>query len=73
MESDAAGVQPNQVEQAQKRVAELGVPTEYNPQTGNPIFTSRKHRKEFCEAVGLFDRNGGYGDPQRNHSDREES
>ena len=24
--------------------------------------------KEHCEAVGLYDRNGGYGDPQRNRS-----
>jgi len=41
-----------------------GVPTDYT-RDGCPIFTSRAHRKRYCEAHGYFDRNGGYGDPQK--------
>ena len=65
MESDAAGVDPSQVKEAAQHAKSLGIPTEFNPQTGNPVFTSRSHRKKYCEAVGLYDRNGGYGDPQK--------
>ena len=32
---------------------------------GRAIFNSRAHRKRYCESIGMFDRNGGYGDPQR--------
>ena len=65
MESDAAGVGVNQVERAQEHSVEIGVPTEFNPRTGAAIFRSRGHRKAYCEKVGLFDRDGGYGDPQK--------
>jgi hypothetical protein len=62
MESDAAGVHPDQVKEAAAYAQQMGVPTEYNPKTGNPIFTGRNHRKRFCEISGLRDRNAGYGD-----------
>lgn len=65
MESDAAGVDVSQAAEAAAHAKAIGVPTEFNPQTGNPVFTSRNHRKRYCEAVGLYDRNGGYGDPQK--------
>lgn len=62
MESDAAGINPDQIPEAMAYNERMGVPTQYNPETGAAIFTSREHRKRFCEISGLYDRNGGYGD-----------
>ncbi len=62
IESDAAGVHPDQVPEAIAHAASKGVPTEFNPRTGNPIFRSRKHRNEFLKAHGMRDRDAGYGD-----------
>ena len=63
-ESDAAGVGAGQVEEATKESVELGVPTNFT-EDGSAIITSRSHRKKYCEAIGLFDRDGGYSDPSR--------
>lgn len=63
-ESDAAGVGVKQVDEAIKHAIDVGVPTDFNKATGNPIFTSKGHRKEFCEKHGLYDRNAGYSDPK---------
>lgn len=63
MRSVAIGVHPSQVEDAQREAAAVGVPTEYDPKTGDAIFTSREHRKRLCKALGYFDRDAGYGDP----------
>ena len=68
MESDAAGVAVDQVSECAKYVAERGVPTEFNPKTGNPIFTSQNHRKRFCEVTNLYDRNAGFGDATPKHN-----
>ena len=65
MESDAAGVLPSQADEAYKESVKRGVPTQFNKETGCAIFESKGHRKRYCEAVGLFDRNGGYSDPQK--------
>lgn len=65
--SDAAGVHPDQVAEAQAAATGLGVPTEFTPD-GRAVFRSPRHRKLYCEAVGLYDRNGGYGDPQRKNA-----
>lgn len=64
MYSDAAGVGEDQVEEATKHSREIGIPTDFTPD-GRAIFTSPGHRKKYCEAIGMFDRNGGYSDPQR--------
>lgn len=64
MYSDAAGVHPLQVPEAEAHARALGIPTHFTPD-GRAEFLSPQHRKAYCEAVGLFDRNGGYGDPQR--------
>ena len=64
MESDAAGVSPRQRKEAMEHAASIGIPTEFN-QDGQAVFTSARHRKRYCEAIGLYDRNGGYSDPQR--------
>ncbi len=64
MESDAAGVNPEQIQEAMAADRAAGVPTEYNPRTGAVIWRDANHRKEHCRKVlGLRDRNGGYGDP----------
>lgn len=64
MHSDAAGVNPNQREEAYRESVASGVPTHFDS-SGCAIFTSQGHRRKYCEAHGLYDRNGGYGDPQR--------
>lgn len=63
MESDALGVNPEQVAEANAHSIAIGVPTEHNPVTGCPILTSPEHRKRYARALGFHDRNGGYGDP----------
>lgn len=68
MESDAAGVHPDQAKELSDYAASKGVPTEVNAETGNPIFHSREHRKKFCQATNMYDRNAGIGDatPENN-------
>ena len=62
--SDAAGVAPHQIPEAIEHARKKGVPTDFTPD-GRAILTSREHRKRYCESIGLYDRSGGYGDPQR--------
>jgi hypothetical protein len=38
-----------------------GVPTEYTKHN-EPILTSREHRKRYMKAMGMHDRDAGYGD-----------
>lgn len=64
MKSDAAGVHPSQIASETERAGKMGIPTEFTPD-GRAIFTGPKHRQRYCEAIGMFDRNGGYSDPQR--------
>jgi len=45
MESDAAGVDVSQVAEATAHAKAIGVPTEFNSQTGNPAFPRRNN---FC-------------------------
>lgn len=63
MVSAMAGINPSQIDEFRKFDKQKGVPTEYTPD-GDVVFRSRRHRKEYCEAHGLYDRNGGYSDPQ---------
>ena len=64
MESDAMGVHPAQAKEYSDYLREKGVPTEVNTE-GNPILTSRHHRKLVCAATDTYDRNAGYGDQSR--------
>jgi len=64
MASDAAGVGVGQAMEAMKHAASIGIPTQFDNE-GRAIFTSPGHRKKYCEAIGMFDRNAGYSDPQR--------
>jgi hypothetical protein len=64
LHSDALGVAPSQREEAIAEAARVGIPTDYDHE-GRAVLRSPKHRKELAEALGYYDRNGGYGDPQR--------
>lgn len=68
MHSCAMGVGIDQVQEAQEYSRKIGVPTEFDSQTGDAIFTSPAHRKRYCEAHGFIDRNGGFSDPQTDRS-----
>jgi len=61
--SDAAGVAPSQVMEAQAEMTKAGVPTDYT-EDGRAIFRNRKHRKVALRAMGMYDRNAGFGDPE---------
>lgn len=61
--SDAAGVHPTQIKEASAEMARAGVPTQFDSD-GRAIFHSRLHRKNALRAMGLYDRNAGYGDPE---------
>lgn len=65
MASYAAGVSQSEVPAMREIDAKAGVPTEYTPgpDGGDPIFTSKRHRKEYMKAHQLYDRNAGYSDP----------
>lgn len=62
--SDAMGVHPAQIPEMRRLARQRGVPTEFT-KDGRAVLTSRGHRKDFGEAFGFFDKDGGYGDPQR--------
>lgn len=62
MYSDAAGINPEQRQQATEGARKAGVPTEFT-RDGRAIFTSQKHRRDYCRLLGFHDRNGSYGDP----------
>jgi len=59
----AAGVHPDLRHQAMEACEAAGVPTFYN-ENGDPVWTDQKHRREHCKAIGLADRNCGYGGAQ---------
>lgn len=59
--SDAAGVHPEQIEDAMQGAKNLGVPTDFTAE-GQAIFRDRDHRRRFLRAHGYFDKHGGYGD-----------
>lgn len=63
MHSYAAGVSPTQREEAYEASVRMGVPTRFD-KNGDAIFTSPHHRRKYCEAKGLFDRNAGHSDPK---------
>lgn len=59
--STAAGIDPEDIPAAKDYLAQHGVRTEFTP-AGDPVFRDRRHRYEHCKAVGLVDRDGGFGD-----------
>jgi len=62
--SSGAGVHPDEIPEALEQAKQLGVSVGFTDE-GEAIFTSRRNKKEYCEAVGLWDKCGGYGDAQK--------
>ena len=62
IESIALEVHTSQVDEMMDHAKKHGVPTEFNRETGAPIFTSRSHRRAYLKMEGVHDRQGGYGD-----------
>lgn len=54
MKADGVAVHTSQVGDAIAEDIRLGVPTDYCPDTGAPIFTSALHRKRWGEAHGFY-------------------
>lgn len=65
MKSAATGVEVHQIPEAMAHDRENGLKVDYDPKTGDAIYTSRGQRKKHVESLGMYDRNGGYSDPQR--------
>lgn len=61
LESAAAGVHPDQVQEAMQEAAKRGVPTEYTKK-GRAIMRDRAHRRAFNKSHGFRDNDGSYGD-----------
>lgn len=59
--SEACAVHPRRRKEAIESAIKKGVPTEFNFK-GQPIFTSRSHRKQYLKAYGMHDNDGSYGD-----------
>lgn len=59
--SEGLGVHPAQIPEMEKFYRDHGVPTQHTPD-GRPLMRNRAHRRQVCEARGVIDRNGGYGD-----------
>lgn len=62
MASYAAGIHHKQIPEMREIDKKNEVPTDYTPD-GDPVFTGPKHRRKYCEAHGLYDRNAGHSDP----------
>ena len=64
MKCDASGVAASQAQEAMEHADSIGVPTHFDSE-GRPTYRSRGHRKQYLEAIGMYDKSGGYSDPQR--------
>ncbi len=64
MVSSAIGVHPAQVKEHMAYLRSKGCGQVNHTKDGDVILESKSQRKKVCEALGFFDRNGSYGDPQ---------
>lgn len=64
MASSAVGVHPAQVKEHMEFLRSKGCGQVDHTKGGDVIFKDKNQRRQVCEALGFFDRNGGYGDPQ---------
>lgn len=60
IESQACGVNPSQVAEAIAADRANGVPTRYNPVSGNPIFESPGHRRRWMKSQRMHDNDSFY-------------
>jgi len=70
MTSSAAGVHPGQIKEHMDHLRMMGCGQVDHTKDGDVIFKDKHQRKRVCEALGLFDRSGGYSDPQAKHVTR---
>ena len=61
--SDALGVNPEQIDEAEEAMRARGVPTEYDRRTGAAIVTGPAHYRKLAKASGLYNGRDGYGVP----------
>lgn len=66
----AAGVHPGQIKEHMEHLRQMGCGQVNHTNDGDLIFESKGQRKKVCEALGLYDRNGSYGDPQAKNRTR---
>lgn len=64
MVSSAAGVHPGQIKEHMEHLRSMGCGQVNHTKDGDVIFESKGQRKKVCEALGLYDRQASYGDPQ---------
>ena len=64
MTSSAAGVHPGQIKEHMEHLRSKGCGQVDHTKSGDVIFRDKNQRRQVCEALGLFDRNGGFSDPQ---------
>lgn len=62
MWSDALGVHPGQIKEAQADAAKHGVSIEFHPKTGQARLTDIPHRSKYMKVRKMFDRDAGYRD-----------
>lgn len=61
--SDALAVHPDQIPEALADAQRRDVKIAFEGD-GTAVWKSRRDRKNYCEAYGYHDKDGGYGDPQ---------
>lgn len=62
--SDALAVHPEQIPEAIEDARKKGISIDFDS-LGRPLFRDRNHRKRYCRAYGIYDRDGGYSDAQK--------
>ena len=67
MVSTAAGVHPGQIKEHQTHLKAMGCGHVEHTRDGDLVFNDKTQRRRVCEALGLFDRQASYGDPQPKH------
>lgn len=63
----AAGVHPDQIKEHMEHLRQKGCGQVNHTKHGDLVFESKGQRKKVLEALGMFDRNGGYSDPSPKH------
>lgn len=59
--SCALGVGTDQIESAEKKAWESGVPLTFDRSTGDAIIRDNQHRNQVLEVLGMHDNDAGYG------------
>ncbi len=61
MKNWALGVQPEQRKEAMAHADSVGVPTHFDAE-GAAVITDRSHYRRYCKALGVRNKDAGYGD-----------